>query len=88
MDRVQIRLVAIWAVLIGLLGLTVVASFLLQGVPSVAASLGIALAKAGLIFWFFMRLRSEGGLMRLAATGAAIWLVVLLSLVSVDYLTR
>lgn len=78
----------VWAGLIGLLALTVAASLVLTGAASLAAGLGIALAKAALIAWFFMHLRGASGLVRLAAAGALIWLLILLTLTGIDYATR
>ncbi|WEX10573.1 cytochrome C oxidase subunit IV family protein [Chelativorans sp. AA-79] len=77
-----------WAGLLALLALTVSASFLLSGPPSLLAGMAIALAKAALILWFFMHLREETGLVRLFAIAAAAWLVILALLTSADYATR
>ncbi|GGB48470.1 hypothetical protein GCM10011505_31930 [Tistrella bauzanensis] len=81
-------LVLAWAAMVALLGLTIAASFVLSGPFSIAAAIGIALAKAGIIFWVFMHLRQESGLLRLAAVGALVWLMILLLLSGVDYATR
>jgi cytochrome c oxidase subunit IV len=81
-------LILVWVVLLGLLVLTLGASFLLAGLPSAAASLAVALAKAALIFWFFMHLKEESGLIRLIAIGAGAWLLILLTLTAADYTTR
>ncbi|MCS0493985.1 cytochrome C oxidase subunit IV family protein [Ancylobacter sp. MQZ15Z-1] len=78
----------VWAALLGLLLLTLGASFALTGPASLAASLAIAVAKAALIYWFFMHLREEGGLVRLAALGVAAWLVIFTLLTSADYAMR
>ncbi len=80
--------ILVWAALLVLLVLTVAASFVATGLPSLIAAMGIALLKAGLIFWFYMHLREEPGLIRLAAIGAAAWLSILFFLVFSDYLTR
>ena len=82
-------LVLVWAALLVLLAATVGASFLpIGGSGRTAISLSIALAKAALIFWFYMHLREEGGLVRLAAAAGALWLLIMLALMSADYLTR
>jgi cytochrome c oxidase subunit IV len=81
-------LLIVWAALLGLLALTVAASYLVTGPLSAAASLLIALAKASLVFWFFMHLREERGLVRLFAVGATAWLLILLLLLAADYATR
>jgi cytochrome c oxidase subunit 4 len=82
------QVVLVWAALLGLLALTVLSSFELVGLPSLAASMGIALLKAGLVFWFFMHLRESSGLVRILATGAGAWLLILLLLSAADYVTR
>jgi cytochrome c oxidase subunit 4 len=82
------RHVLVWIALMALLALTLAASFVLTGRASLAASLGIATGKAALILWVFMGLREESGLVRLAALGAVVWLMILFGLVLVDYTTR
>ena len=81
-------LVTVWAALMMLLALTIGATFLPIGGFKPAVNLAIALAKAGLIFWFYMHMRHERGLVRLAAIGAGAWLLILLLLLSSDFLTR
>ncbi|MFZ5779961.1 MAG: cytochrome C oxidase subunit IV family protein [Pseudomonadota bacterium] len=81
-------LVGAWFILLVLLSVTVGASFVLKGAASLAVALGIAFAKAGIVYWFFMGLRREGGLVRLAAVLGALWLLILFSLAGLDYLTR
>lgn len=81
-------LIFAWAALMALLGLTVLASFFLTGAVSLATGMTIAVAKAGLIFWFFMHLREESGLVRLFAMAAVAWLLILALLVGADYATR
>jgi caa(3)-type oxidase subunit IV len=45
-------------------------------------------AKAMPIFWHFMYLREERGLVRLFAIDGSAWLLVLLLLLTADYATR
>ena len=80
--------VIVWAALLVLLALTVGATFLPIGGFKPVVNIGIALAKAALIFWFFMHMRHERGLVRLAAIGAGAWLLILGLLLSSDFLTR
>lgn len=82
------RLLLTWLSLLGLLGLTIGASFVLKGGPSLGTSLAIAFVKAALVFWYFMRLRAEPGLIRLAAMAGGAWLLLLVVLSFADYLTR
>lgn len=63
--------------------MTVGASFL----PLCPFSIGIAVLKGGLVFWYFMHLREEGGIVRLAALGAGAWLLILLLLTASDFAT-
>jgi cytochrome c oxidase subunit 4 len=84
----SMRQLLVWAVLVALLAATMLASMVLHGAASLVTGLAIAGAKAGLILAFFMELRSEGGLMRIAALGAGAWLVILLALLTLDYVSR
>ena len=81
-------LVFVWFVLMGLLALTIGASLLPLGAAKPVANIGIAVAKAVLIFWFYMHLRELDGLVRLAAVAAVVTLLILIGITSTDYLTR
>lgn len=81
-------LLIIWVMLLLLLGLTVGLSFALTGPASLAAGLLIAAAKAGLVYWFFMHLDEESGIIRIAALGALFWLAILLLISASDFATR
>jgi cytochrome c oxidase subunit IV len=78
----------VWAALILLLAVSVGATFVPIGPWRQVVSLGAAGVKAALILWFFMDLRRSPGLVRLAATGAAIFLAILFTLLSADYASR
>jgi cytochrome c oxidase subunit IV len=72
------RLFAVYGMLILLLSTTVACAILLP--PSTVKpfiSIAIAFAKAALIYWFFMRLRAEPGLVRLFAVAGLLWVFVL-----------
>jgi cytochrome c oxidase subunit 4 len=71
-----------------LLGLTVAATFAPFGAAKPVINLGIAFAKAGLIFWVFMHLREQGWLARLAAVAALAWLAILIAMTQTDLATR
>jgi cytochrome c oxidase subunit 4 len=88
MTAVQKRLALVWLALMGFLGLTIGASYLLTGASSVVAGLGIAAGKAALVFWFFMQLKEEKGLIRVFALGALVWLGILLTFTAIDYAAR
>lgn len=81
-------MIFVWLALLLLLAVTVAASFVAAGGVNVAVSLGIAFCKAALVFWFFMNLRAENGLIRIAALGAVTWLLLLLLLSGTDFATR
>lgn len=82
------QILSVWLALMALLAATVVSSMLLRGTAGLAANLVIALAKAALVFWFFMHLREENGLARIAATGAVLWVAILFLLSGLDIVTR
>jgi len=80
--------VVVWLALMALLALTVALSFAPMGPYRLAASLAIAAAKAGLIYWVFMDLRTAGGLTRIAALCAIGFLALLILLPSIDAARR
>lgn len=82
------RLIAVWIALMGLLALTVGASFLPLGPVLPFVSFGIAAAKAGLIVWFFMEMRREDALARLAVAAGFVWLSLMFILIATDVSTR
>jgi cytochrome c oxidase subunit 4 len=88
MAAAQRRVAYVWLALLALLGMTIGASYFLSGTASAVASLSIGLGKAVLIFWFFMQLRAEKGLVRVFAVGAVVWLIILLTMSAIDYATR
>ncbi len=81
-------LVGTFAALIVLLVLTAGATALPVGWWSTPLSLAIALAKAALIFTVFMRLRTQGPLVRVFALAGFFFLAILLVLTAADFLTR
>ena len=83
-----LRLVLAWAALMLLLALTVAATFLPIGDWRMVVSFGIAAVKAALVLWFFMELRGDNGLARLAGVAAFGWIAILFLLVAADYATR
>jgi cytochrome c oxidase subunit 4 len=75
------------AALLGLLALTVVLAFFDLGSFNTIAATGISTAKAGLVIFIFMDVRS-GRLIPVAAGAGFFWLAVLFALSMSDYLTR
>ena len=82
------RIVAVWAGLLALLAMTLAASFAPLGPMLPAVSYSIAAAKAGLVIWFFMDMRGESGLNRLALAAGFVWAAVLFTLLAADPLMR
>jgi len=76
------------AALFVLLAMTVAASHIEHGALNLLVGLSIAVAKATLILWFFMQLRYDTPVIRLAAGAGFILLAILMSMVISDYLTR
>src|SRR4051794_38769210 len=88
MQRHTRTLVLVWVALMTLLALTIGATFLPLGGAKPVANLVIAIVKAALILWFYMHLRELDGLVRLAAMAAFVALVILIGIISTDYLGR
>jgi len=88
MKAEALRLVLVWAALLALLALTVFMAFLPLGMFKAPVAYAIATAKALLVLWFFMEMRREGGIPRLAMAAGFVWICVLLILSAADGLTR
>jgi cytochrome c oxidase subunit IV len=72
------RFAVVYGLLLLLLATTIACGILLPAGPvKPFISFGIAFAKAALIYWFFMRLRAEAGLVRLFALAALLWVFIL-----------
>ncbi len=78
----------IYASLILLLGLTYVAQSIDLATMNLAVALAIASAKAALVLFGFMHLRSSGSLARIYALIAAAWTVILVLLSFCDFFFR
>ena len=78
----------VWLALVVLLGATLLADRLLDGSLNAGVGLLIAAVKAALVAWFFLHLRHHSGLTRVAAGFALLWLLLLVTFVLADYLTR
>lgn len=81
-------LFVVFAALLVLLALTAAATRLPPGPWSLPIALGIATAKAALIFLYFMRLRYQRAMVRIFAVAGFFWLAVAGALTFADYLTR
>jgi cytochrome c oxidase subunit IV len=80
------RLLLTWTALLVLLAATIGASFVFTGMASLAAGLGVAVAKAALILWVFMHLSEIRGLLRVFAVAGFAWLMILFALGALAYL--
>lgn len=81
-------LVAVWAALMGLLGITWGSAYVPMGAWNTVVNVAVAVAKATLVLVFFMRLRTAGGLARLFGVTGFGMLALLIGLSLVDRLSR
>lgn len=80
--------VGVMLVLLVLTAVTTAVAFVNIGVWNIVAGIGLAVAKASLVFWFFMHLRHATGLTRIVALGGLFWLGVMLALTLADFTSR
>lgn len=80
--------VLVWAALIALLLLTLGSAYVPLGRFNAAINLAIAAAKALLVIFFFMHLRSAHYMLRIAATAGFFWLAILIGLSLTDFAVR
>lgn len=80
--------IVVWAALLVLLAASTLVAVVAPGPAAHAFSLACALAMAGLIFTWFMGLRTADGLMRVFALAAVFWVALLITLTLADFLTR
>lgn len=88
MARAVRQLVTVWAALLALLASTIGAIFLPLGSLLPAVTYAIAIVKAALVLWFFMGMKREDGLARLAMAAGFAWLATLFILTVADNATR
>lgn len=81
-------LAAVFAGLLILLALSAGSVLLAPARWKTAAALAVAVAKAGLIAAFFMKLKQHRGLLRVFAGAGLFWLAIFAVLIMTDYLTR
>jgi len=74
--------------LLVLLALTATCAFLPIGEWNLIVALAFAGAKTGLVVYFFMEMRKEKMVIRMAACVGLIWLMILLILALSDYMSR
>ncbi len=78
----------IYLALLGFLALTLVTAFFNLGSLNLPVALLIAIAKASLVVYYFMELKTHPGMQRIAALAGIFWLGILFTLVSTDYMSR
>ncbi|MEA1834359.1 cytochrome C oxidase subunit IV family protein [Methylobacterium durans] len=86
--RIWVRPLIVWAGLMALLALTVLAAYAPLGALASAANLGLAAVQAGLVAVLFMRLDEASPLVRLTAATGLFWLAILFALCLADVLSR
>lgn len=77
-----------WLALMLLLGITLLAGMLQSAALRYSVHFLCAAAMAALVMLVFMRLRSDGELLRLVAVGGLLWIALLIVLTLADVLTR
>lgn len=77
-----------WLALLALLTATTASSFLPLGRFNLVVNLAIAVCKAGLVAWVFMRVARSGPAITLAALAGIGWLALLGGLGLADFLAR
>lgn len=80
--------IAVWLGLLALLGASVAAATLVPGTPGTGLALACAFVMAGLIFIWFMGLRTADALLRVFALAAVLWLALLMGITLLDYVER
>jgi cytochrome c oxidase subunit 4 len=77
-----------WLALMALLAITVIAALAPIGPVKGAINIAAALTKAALVYWVFMHLKEVSGFLRIAAVGAALWILILGAMTFTDIVTR
>ena len=78
----------VWAALLVLLAATVILAYVPLGPLHILVSVGIAFAKAILIVLFFMHVKYKQRLIAVFVCAGFLWLAIMFTLTSADYLTR
>jgi cytochrome c oxidase subunit IV len=80
--------VLVWVALLALLLITLGSAYFPLGRLNTAINLAIAAAKALLVAFFFMHLRSAHPILRIAAAAGFFWLALLIGLSLTDFAVR
>src|SRR5215212_8836518 len=79
---------AVYILLLAGLAATVAVAYLHLGYANVTMSLLIAFAKATLVVWYFMHVKSSPELNKIAICAGLVWLCILFGLTLTDYGSR
>lgn len=83
------RMILVWLALLLLFGANLAGAYYLPlGNANIALALGIAVLQIALVVALFMKLRWAASLMRVCAAAGLFWLLVMIGLMTTDYLTR
>ena len=77
-----------YLVLLALTLLTTLLAYINMGPFSIAIAILIAAVQASVIASFFMQALYESALVRVVTAGGIVWLLIMLTLVLTDYITR
>lgn len=80
--------VLVWVALIVLLVVTLGSAYVSLGRLNPVINLAISVAKALLVVFFFMHLRSSHSVLRIVAAAGFFWLAILIGLSLTDFLAR
>ncbi|UPJ56916.1 cytochrome C oxidase subunit IV family protein [Bradyrhizobium sp. 192] len=86
--RLWMRNLLIWAALLALLVLSLVAAYIPMGRMTTASGIIIATAKSALVVLLFMGLASAKPLIRIAAISGLVFLIAMFALTFADVLAR
>ncbi|MFN8005620.1 MAG: cytochrome C oxidase subunit IV family protein [Terriglobia bacterium] len=78
----------VFAALMVLTAVTIFVSYHDMGPLNNVVALTIAVTKATLVILYFMHVRYSPSLTKLVAAGSFLWLVILLSITMMDYISR
>lgn len=79
---------AIWAALLALLAASLGLAYVPLGRWNFPLGIGIALAKAALVVWFFMQMNRASALIRLTAAAAFVFIAAMFAFTLSDLFTR
>lgn len=85
MSKAAKLVLKVWLGLLALMALTTAMAFVPIGAGNLPIALGIAIAKALLVLWFFMELKGSGGLTRVVAAAGFFWLLIFVTLTWADF---